>query len=195
MPKVAHPISRSAAFAGHVPGPSAKAGLSSSLLPASVVHAVLGVRLVTRTSAVPELAYSSVLMFTRFVVIGMTARTIGDIGRESPGHHLGILQVTSCAWGIHTMIAWIGGRLMSEYERRPVVGHVTVVAFLVGYEMIVVFSGGNGAVVAARAGAIGIGVVELRRQPGHGDVAHVAFIGCGNVVCGLARGDCAVVTA
>ena len=90
----------------------------------------------------------------------MATGAIGLIGGELPhiGFHVADMAVAAAQPG--TVVAGITAAVVSEIQRCPGGGAVTVVAVAVGNEMAAVFAGGAAAVVASGAAAGDCAVVE-----------------------------------
>lgn len=85
-------------------------------------------------------------------------------------------------------------RMINSVCRREQDRVMAVLANVAGQNMIEVFADCIGTVVATKAISRNTGVIEIRRQPGHGRMAIVAIVATGNVGRVLAGSDCAVVT-
>lgn len=85
---------------------------------------------------------------------------------------------------------------MIEYERRPEIAAVTVIAFPLRREMPATFTGRGRAVVTTRTGSgVDVCVIEARRQPGGRRMANIAFGSCLQMAHKLAGSSYAIVAA
>ena len=102
-----------------------------------------------------------------FPVAGMTTRTIRLVLRCCPGDRLRVACMARCTGQVTAVVARISPRVMTEVDRDPACGVVTVVALQAGDKMISGLAGSSRTVVALRATARRYAVmVKAGRNPG-----------------------------
>lgn len=113
------------------------------------------------STAIPVVAQSAVRPDTRPVVAGMTARTVGRIGRRGPGYILAVAGVTvPAAQSCPVITRVVAASMCISRNRQPSVGCMANVALLGGDEMIRRGTHGGGAIVAAATTADYIQVIN-----------------------------------
>lgn len=128
----------------------------------------------TSACAIAQFAYrvlrhtTDLGMRTRFVVAGVTARTVGSIGGVLPGGRIGIGGVTAgAAQGqARAVITGILSRCMFKSQRRPGSDGVTDIAIATSGHVANIFTGGCAAIVTSSATTGDASMTKRRRLPG-----------------------------
>ena len=108
--------------------------------------------------------------------VGVTRGAVGLVGRERPGHCLGVTRMAICASELAPMIARVVGRVHKTHG-RPGTGIMATVALETGDEVSTGFAGRGCPVVATAARRSQVAVINRCRLPGNHAVA-VTAIGC-----------------
>ena len=158
---------------------------------------MLGCALVAGAGTVAKLADGSAIVRAGLVIAGVATRAIRSVRRVGPGDDFGVGAVASGALQVAAMIErLVRCRRMPEFVGAEAIGVVAGTAFPGGAEVTGILADRDHAVMAGRAGAQHLGVIDRKYgRPGRRCMTVLADIGRSRMLQVLAGRDRAVMAA